>query len=203
MLLNRMSSRVIIAAYLIGVPLSAPAADWPQWGGANSRNMISQEKGLPDSFEADKDLASGQGDGGKKARNIKWVARLGSFTYGNPTVSDGRVYVGTDMRALRGDPRFKLSRGGLIRCLDEASGELLWQLAIPERRKLPAGTHFGQQHLGVCSSVTVDGDKRKSYSTNKNDGNYIGPSQIIATPVFYEGRASSHQEQARYQQPLD
>jgi len=33
-----------------------------------------------------------------------------------------------------------------------------------------------------------EGDKRKSYSTNKNDGKYIGPSQIIATPVLYEGR---------------
>ncbi len=131
MLLNRMSSCVTIAVSLIGVPLSAPAADWPQWGCVNSRNMISQEKGLPDSFEADKDLASSQGDYSEKARNIKWVARLGSFTYGNPTVADGRVYVGTDVRTLRGDPRFKLTRGGLIRCLDEASGELLWQLAIP------------------------------------------------------------------------
>ena len=33
-----------------------------------------------------------------------------------------------------------------------------------------------------------EGDKRKSYSTNKNDGKFVGPSQIIATPVFYEGR---------------
>ena len=33
-----------------------------------------------------------------------------------------------------------------------------------------------------------EGDKRKSYSTNKNDGRYIGPSQLISTPVFYEGR---------------
>ncbi len=32
------------------------------------------------------------------------------------------------------------------------------------------------------------GDKRKKYSTNTNDGTYVGPSQIIATPVFYEGR---------------
>jgi outer membrane protein assembly factor BamB len=32
------------------------------------------------------------------------------------------------------------------------------------------------------------GDKRKKYSTNTNDGTYVGPSQIIATPVFHEGR---------------
>ena len=33
-----------------------------------------------------------------------------------------------------------------------------------------------------------EGDKRKSYSTNENDGNYVGPSQIIATPVFYQDK---------------
>jgi len=32
-----------------------------------------------------------------------------------------------------------------------------------------------------------DGDKRKNRG-NKNDGTYIGPSQIIATPVFHQGR---------------
>ena len=32
------------------------------------------------------------------------------------------------------------------------------------------------------------GDKRKSSSLNKNDGKYFGPNQIIATPVYHEGR---------------
>jgi outer membrane protein assembly factor BamB len=33
-----------------------------------------------------------------------------------------------------------------------------------------------------------EGDVRKSYSTNENDGQYVGPSQIIATPVFHDDR---------------
>jgi outer membrane protein assembly factor BamB len=32
------------------------------------------------------------------------------------------------------------------------------------------------------------GDRRKKHSTNKNDGKFLGPSQIISTPVFHEGR---------------
>ncbi|MEO8425630.1 MAG: hypothetical protein ABI651_00825, partial [Verrucomicrobiota bacterium] len=38
------------------------AADQLQWGQAWSRNMVSKEKGLPDSFDA------------KTGKNIKWVA---------------------------------------------------------------------------------------------------------------------------------
>ncbi|HVS38954.1 MAG TPA: PQQ-binding-like beta-propeller repeat protein, partial [Gemmataceae bacterium] len=34
----------------------------------------------------------------------------------------------------------------------------------------------------------TDGDKRKRLSPNKNDGLYVGPSEIIATPVFYKDR---------------
>jgi outer membrane protein assembly factor BamB len=33
-----------------------------------------------------------------------------------------------------------------------------------------------------------DGDKRHRDSPNKNDGNYLGPSQVIATPAYADGR---------------
>ncbi|MBX7211102.1 MAG: PQQ-binding-like beta-propeller repeat protein [Verrucomicrobiaceae bacterium] len=32
------------------------------------------------------------------------------------------------------------------------------------------------------------GDKRKKYTTNTNDGTFLGPSEIIASPVFHDGR---------------
>ena len=37
-----------LAAGLIAVP--ARGGDWPQWGGAGGRNMVSDERRLPESF---------------------------------------------------------------------------------------------------------------------------------------------------------
>ena len=154
MLLSRRLLRVIIAVCILSASVSVPAADWPQWGRTNNRNMVSQEKGLPGTFEADKEKA-----GAGTAKNVKWIARLGAYAYGNPTMADGRVFVGTNAQTLSEDKRFDFVRGGLLKCFDEETGELLWQLPVPERRKLPPGTHLGHQHLGVCSSPIVDGGR--------------------------------------------
>lgn len=157
--------------------------------------MVSHEKNLPDSFEPDREKASTG-----NARNVKWTARLGAYTYGNPTVANGRVFVGTNAQTLSADPRFNYTKGGLVKCLDEASGELLWQLAVPERRKLPAEVLFGHQYLGICSSPSVDGDRVYVVTSaneiacldvkgqaNGNDGPFMDEAQYMAgtgkTPV--------------------
>lgn len=140
-------------------PAAVLGADWPQWGGHDDRNMVSPEKGLPDGFVPGKKSPSGGSVDPATTQHVKWTARLGSAAYGNPTVADGRVFVGTDDLTLAKHPRLKRSRGGLVKCFDEASGKLLWQLAIPERTRLPERTHFGHQHLGVCSSPTVEANR--------------------------------------------
>jgi outer membrane protein assembly factor BamB len=119
--------------------------------------MVSEETGLPDSFEPGK--KSGHAIDPATTKNVNWAVWLGSFAYGNPTVAGGKVFLGTDDLSLSEDPRFTRSRGGLIKCLDEATGELLWQLACPRRTNIPKEMHFSQQHLGVCSSPTVEGDR--------------------------------------------
>lgn len=151
---DRAVSRMFAIALILSTALTAVAADWSQWGGRNNRNMVSPEKNLPESFEADKDKAAAG-----TAKNVKWIARLGAYAYGNPTVADGRVFVGTNAQMLSADPRYDYTRGGLLKCFNEDDGKLLWQLGIPERRNLAPGTHFGLQHLGLCSSPTVDSDR--------------------------------------------
>ena len=48
----------------------------------------------------------------------------------------------------------------MVKCLSEATGELLWQLVVPERKHgLPVDSHFVLQEVGICSSPTVDGDR--------------------------------------------
>src|SRR5437879_5825969 len=87
--------------------------DWPMWGGTPDRNMISNMKGLPVSWDV------------KDKKNVKWVAALGSQSYGNPVVAGGQVYVGTNNEALR-DPKVTGDKG-ILMAFRESDGEFLWQ----------------------------------------------------------------------------
>ena len=106
------------------------AADWPQWGGRPDHNMVSEEKGLPLTFEPGRKNPQGGGVEQGTTGNVKWVARLGSQSYGTPTVAGGRIFVGTNDDGMQ-DRRLGPTQGGRLMCLDEATGKLLWHLIIP------------------------------------------------------------------------
>lgn len=132
---------------LSGASFSALAEDWPRWTGPYGRN-VAVEEGLAESFDR------------RTLRNVKWVAPLGDVAFGSPTVSNGRVYVGTNLTAMRGDGRFGRLRGGVVACLDERTGERVWTLVSPERTVgLPKNSFMEEQRWGICSSPTVDGDR--------------------------------------------
>jgi outer membrane protein assembly factor BamB len=136
------------------VPLVGNAADWPFWGGSASRNMVSPEVGLPQTWDAGRYVQGSEEIDMATTRNVKWVSKLGSQTYGNMTISKGKVLIGTNNEVPR-DPRFTGDRAVLL-CLDEQSGKMLWQLAIP---KLGTGKVSDWEFLGLCSSPAIDGDK--------------------------------------------
>ena len=94
-------------------PSDPGSGDWPMWGGTPDRNMVSNMKGLPTSW----DVAT--------KKNVKWVAGLGSQAYGNPVVSGGQVYVGTNNELVR-DPKQPGDRGVLM-AFRESDGQFLWQ----------------------------------------------------------------------------
>jgi outer membrane protein assembly factor BamB len=120
----------------------AAAADQAQWGQAWSRNMVSRERGLPDSFDT------------KTGGNIKWSARLGTETHSTPVVAGGRVFIGTNNGEPR-DPKHQGDRGVLM-CFDEKTGRFLWQLVVPKREEDP---YFDWPKSGISSPVTVEGDR--------------------------------------------
>src|SRR6059036_2030604 len=121
-----------------GMAFTLAAADQPQWGQAWSRNMVSREKGLPDSFDT------------RTGRNIKWSARLGTETHSTPVVAGGRVFIGTNNGEPR-DPKHQGDRGVLM-CFEEKTGKFLWQLVVPKRSEDP---YMDWQNCGISSPVTV------------------------------------------------
>src|SRR2546429_772248 len=125
------------------------SGDWPMWGGTPDRNMVSNMKGLPTNWDVAKKV------------NVKWVAALGSQTYGYAVVAGGQVYVGTNNEGLR-DPKVTGDKG-ILMAFRESDGEFLWQ-AVSD--KLVAGRVNDWPFQGVCSSPLVEGD-RLYYVTNR------------------------------------
>ena len=122
--------------------------------------------------------------------NVKWVARLGSAAFGNPTVAGGKVFIGTN----NGNPRDPQHQGdrSILMCFDEQTGAFLWQLVIP---KLEAGRVNDWPNLGLLSSPTLDGDRVFLVTTrcevlcltteglaNGNTGPFRDEGQYIAGP---------------------
>ncbi len=89
----------------------------------------------------------------KTGKNVKWVAELGSQSYGNPAVAGGQVYVGTNNELVR-DPKEGGDRGVLM-CFRESDGEFLWQHT---NIKLASGRANDWPFQGVCSSPMVEGN---------------------------------------------
>ena len=127
----------------------AGLGDWPMWGGTPDRNMVSNLKGMPTTWDV------------KTKKNVKWVATLGSQTYGNTIVAGGQVYVGTNNELLR-DPKQGGDRG-VVMAFRESDGEFLWQHT---NEKLAAGRVNDWPFQGVCSSPLVEGD-RLYYVSNR------------------------------------
>ncbi|NDC63798.1 MAG: pyrrolo-quinoline quinone [Planctomycetia bacterium] len=144
----------------LAVTASARSDDWPQWGGGAVRNMASRETGLPATFNPGRKKRDRLGFDPATATNVRWIARLGSENYSAPVVAAGRVYIGTNDEDLD-DPRLSATRGGVLLCLDEKTGGLVWRLVVPrlEIDRSKVSEDFDDMNLGICSTATVDGDR--------------------------------------------
>jgi outer membrane protein assembly factor BamB len=137
----------------LGLSTVAHAEDWTAWGRDMQRNMVAVEKKAPKLFEPGRFVAGTEQVDMATTKGVRWVAKLGSQSYGNPTVADGRVYVGTNNELVRREGL--TGDRAVVLALDEATGELLWQLTVP---KLGSGKVNDWEYLGICSSPTVVGE---------------------------------------------
>ena len=144
-----------LAASAAVITWSAPAADWPRWGGNDpGRNMYSPETGLPDKFEPGKPKTGSEDIDLSTTKNVRWVAKIGSQAYGNAVVAGGRIYVGTNNENPR-NPKIQGDHS-ILMCFDEKTGKFLWQLVVP---KLASGKVNDWENLGLLSSPCVDGNR--------------------------------------------
>ena len=134
---------------MITMIAGAGAQERAMFGNTPSRNMASNETGLPTSW----DTESGE--------NVKWSAEVGSQAYGGPVVAGGKVFVGTNNEGLR-NPALENDRGVMM-AFDADRGEFLWQMT---HEKLSAGRVNDWPLQGVCSTPYVEGD-RLYYVSNR------------------------------------
>ena len=180
------------AAVATEVKTAAPAAgddsdngtsEWPQWGRDATNNMVASAKGIMTDFTAGEVDDEGEVTGAKHA---KWVVKLGSQTYGTPTIANGQVYVGTNNEEPRNEKI--IGDRGVVMVFDEATGDFKWQLTS---HKLGAGKVSDWEYLGMCSSATIDG-KYGYVVTNR------GEVLCFDTYGLSDGNDGPYKDEAKY-----
>ena len=140
-------AKAAIAKMKVGVK------DWPQWGGSPERNNVPETGPMPTEFNV------------KTGKNIRWSMPLGSETYGNPVIANGKVYVGTN----NGNGYIKRYPNsvdlGCLVCFDEKNGKMLWQHSS---EKLPTGRVHDWPNQGICCAPMIEGD-RLWYVTSRGE----------------------------------
>jgi outer membrane protein assembly factor BamB len=147
-------SRVARSVFLL-LLVTFVAADWPQWGGSAARDNTPEAKNLPAEWDVGKfDAKSGRWLA-ESAKNVRWVAKLGSTTYGTPVVAGGRVFCATNNGGgwIAQYPA-KVDLGCLL-CFRQSDGRFEWQFS---REKL-ADRHLDYPDQGMCSGPLVEGDR--------------------------------------------
>ena len=141
---------------LIPVATEKVTGDWPQWGGNSMRNNVPVGTNIPEEWDVgsfDRKTGEWKKEG---AENILWVAPVGSQTYGNPVVADGRVYIGTNnSHGYMARYPSEVDLGCLI-AFDKTDGSLLWQHSS---EKLLTGRVHDWPLQGICCAPLVEGKR--------------------------------------------
>ena len=133
---------LVCVAVAAGVRTAEAQDEVAMFGNTPSRNMVSPETGVPDSWDP------------RTGANILWTQPVGSQAYGGPVVANGKVYVGTNNEGVR-NPAYDGDKGVLM-AFDATTGDFVWQMV---HDKLSAGRVNDWPLQGVCSTAFVQGDR--------------------------------------------
>jgi outer membrane protein assembly factor BamB len=147
-------AHLLLLPLLLLFTLFTAGADWPQWGGTPVRNNAPEAKGLPVEWDVGKLDAKTVRWSPESAKNIRWVAKLGSTTYGTPVVADGRVFCATNNGGgwLKQYPA-RIDLGCLL-AFRQSDGQFEWQLSC---QKLARLLDYAEQ--GICCAPLVEGKR--------------------------------------------
>jgi len=105
---------------------------------------VPENSALPDAF---------------RAEDLLWEIQLGTHQYTIPRIDDGRIFIGINDRSLD-HPALHRTGGGIVMCLEQATGKMIWQLVIPRNMEgTNAPFHFNHWQCGVCSRPALDGKR--------------------------------------------
>lgn len=103
-----------------------------------------QIRTLPDAFAEDQ---------------LLWELDLGIHQYTVPCSDAGRLFIGVNDTKLD-HPVVDATGGGVLQCLDQATGERIWQFPIPRFMEgTQAPFHFNHWRCGVCSTPALDDER--------------------------------------------
>src|SRR6185295_17107743 len=91
----------------------------------------------------------------ESSRNIRWSARLGTSTFGDPVVAGGLVWVGTNNWSHEQAWQNNRPDASVLACFRESDGKLLYQYVSP---RLEGGRRQDWPLSAMNCSPLVEGD---------------------------------------------
>jgi len=126
---------------------------------------------------------------------LLWEIELGLHQYTVPQIDRGRMFLGINDRNIE-HPVVKRTDGGILMCIEQATGEMIWQLPIPRFMDgVKPPYHFNKWRCGVCSRPAIEGDRLyivgprgdilcvdRNGQANGNDGPFVDEIAYMGVP---------------------
>ena len=132
-------------------------------------------------------------------KDLLWEIKLGSHQYTTPIIDAGQLFIGIDDQNLDHSALTE-SGGGILKRLDPATGNTVWQMVIPRYKEgNVAPSHFNKWKCGVCSRPAIAGKRLyivgprgdvlcldRNGQTDGNDGPFLKETLYMEAPADYK-----------------